>query len=399
MLGNARPQARVAAAARSAGGSDRSAEHGHGRRRAHLLGEVRPLLRGGARIVPMEEGRYTVAAEHVEPLHRRAHDRVAGVLGTTFTGQMDDLESINELLARLEHGARPARAPARRRGIGGFISPFSQPELELGLPPSHGALDQRLKPQVRPGVPGHGNGRVPRRLGPARGARVPHQLPRRRHAQLLAELLAPDRRGVLQYFKFLRLGRARLRADRREHARQRADARERARRDRGPGARSATARCSRSSPCARRPATIDLFTLSPLLRERGWIVPPTRCRRTPSTSRAAHGRQGELLARHGRDALPRRRRACARCLRSGRACIRGRSAPPPGLLSLHPAAAASDPTWPLRGCGAARGGSVELALAATVDQQHRPDHDDHDQHNPAGDVAQFVMHGLCGRFF
>ena len=30
------------------------------------------------RVVPMEDGRYTVAAEQVEPLHRRAHDRAWG---------------------------------------------------------------------------------------------------------------------------------------------------------------------------------------------------------------------------------------------------------------------------------------------------------------------------------
>ena len=44
-----------------------------------------------ARVVPMEEGRYTIGAEQVEPLLDERTIAVAGLLGTTFTGQMDDL--------------------------------------------------------------------------------------------------------------------------------------------------------------------------------------------------------------------------------------------------------------------------------------------------------------------
>ena len=55
-----------------------------------------------ARVIPLEEGRYTIAAAQVEPLLDERTIAVAGVLGTTFTGQMDELGSINDLLALVE---------------------------------------------------------------------------------------------------------------------------------------------------------------------------------------------------------------------------------------------------------------------------------------------------------
>ncbi len=82
------------------------------------------------RVVPMQEGRYTIGAEQVEPLLDERTIGVAGVLGTTFTGQMDDLASIDALLARVEaeQGWRiPLHVDA---ASGGFITPFSEPDLE-----------------------------------------------------------------------------------------------------------------------------------------------------------------------------------------------------------------------------------------------------------------------------
>src|SRR6202140_3266186 len=86
--------------------------------------EVRP------RVVPMSEERYTIAAAEVEPLLDENTIAVAGLLGTTFTGQMDDIASINELLARVEsqHGWHiPLHIDA---ASGGFIIPFTHPDLE-----------------------------------------------------------------------------------------------------------------------------------------------------------------------------------------------------------------------------------------------------------------------------
>ena len=82
-----------------------------------------------ARVVPMEDGRYTISATEVEPLLDDRTIAVAGLLGTTFTGQMDDLTSIDALLTRVnsEQGSSiPLHIDA---ASGGFITPFSQPEL------------------------------------------------------------------------------------------------------------------------------------------------------------------------------------------------------------------------------------------------------------------------------
>ncbi len=83
-----------------------------------------------ARVVPMEEGRYTVGAEQVEPLLDERTIGVAGLLGTTFTGQIDDLASIDALLSRVE-SEKGWRIPLHiDAASGGFIVPFSQPQQE-----------------------------------------------------------------------------------------------------------------------------------------------------------------------------------------------------------------------------------------------------------------------------
>jgi glutamate decarboxylase len=83
-----------------------------------------------ARVVPMEEGRYTIGAAEVEPLLDERTIGVAGLLGTTFTGQMDDLASIDALLMRVE-SERGWHVPLHiDAASGGFLMPFSQPDLE-----------------------------------------------------------------------------------------------------------------------------------------------------------------------------------------------------------------------------------------------------------------------------
>jgi glutamate decarboxylase len=89
------------------------------------------------RVIPMEEGRYTIDAEQVEPHLDERTIAVGGVLATTFTGEMDDLHSINDLLARVEH-ERGWRIPMHvDAATGGFIVPFSQPDLEWDFRLSH----------------------------------------------------------------------------------------------------------------------------------------------------------------------------------------------------------------------------------------------------------------------
>ena len=92
-----------------------------------------------ARIVPMEEGRYTISGTEVEPLLDENTIGVAGLLGTTFTGQMDDLRSIDAVLTRVqsEQGWQiPLHIDA---ASGGFVLPFSEPEEEwdFRLPSVH----------------------------------------------------------------------------------------------------------------------------------------------------------------------------------------------------------------------------------------------------------------------
>ena len=89
------------------------------------------------RVIPMEEGRYTIAAEHVEPLIDERTIGVAGVLATTFTGGMDDLRSINDMLARVERD-RGLRVPMHiDAATGGFILPFSEPDEAWDFRLSH----------------------------------------------------------------------------------------------------------------------------------------------------------------------------------------------------------------------------------------------------------------------
>ena len=77
------------------------------------------------RIVPLQEGKYVIGPEDVEPLIDENTIGVAAVLGTTFTGHADDIGGINELLVELKSEARTRRADARRR---------RQRRLRLALP-------------------------------------------------------------------------------------------------------------------------------------------------------------------------------------------------------------------------------------------------------------------------
>jgi glutamate decarboxylase len=160
------------------------------------------------RIVPLREGRYTISAAEVEPLLDERTIAVAGVLGSTFTGQMDDLGSLDALLTRVasERGWQiPLHVDA---ASGGFLIPFSQPDLEW---------DFRL-PSVRSiNVSNHKFGLVYPGMGTVlfRDRSVlPDELVF--HINYLGgdmpnyslNFSRPSNSVVLQYFNFLRLGRA-----------------------------------------------------------------------------------------------------------------------------------------------------------------------------------------------
>jgi glutamate decarboxylase len=226
-----------------------------------------------ARVVPMQEGRYTIGASEVEPLLDERTIAVAGLLGTTFTGQMDDLRSLDALLARVE-SERGWQIPLHvDAASGGFLIPFSQPELEW---------DFRL-PRVRSiNVSNHKFGLVYPGMGTV-VFREESDLPEELifHINYLGgdmpnyslNFSRPSSSVVLQYFNFLRLGRsgyARIVSDVLTNAQALATR---------LGAIEGLELLNDASTFpivvlrAADPEAIDLVLVSHVLRERGWIVP------------------------------------------------------------------------------------------------------------------------------
>jgi glutamate decarboxylase len=226
-----------------------------------------------ARVVPMGAERYTIGADEVEALLDERTIAVAGLLGTTFTGQMDDLVSINELLASVQerNGWRiPLHIDA---ASGGFIIPFSQPELRW---------DFRLS-QVRSiNVSNHKFGLVYPGMGTVvfrDASDLPQELVF--HINYLGgdmpnyslNFSRPSSSVVLQYFNFLRLGRSgyeQIVQNMLTNAQ--ALARELAAIEGleliNDGSDFPIVALKASDPSA-----IDVTVLSYRLRERGWIVP------------------------------------------------------------------------------------------------------------------------------
>ena len=159
-----------------------------------------------ARVIPMEEDRFTISAEQVEPLIDERTIGVAGLLGTTFTGQQDDLGSIDELLTRLE-SEKGWRVPLHiDAASGGFIAPFARPEQEW---------DFRLSSVRSINVSNHKFGLVYPGMGTVvfrDASDLPEELVF--HINYLGgdmpnyslNFSRPSSSVILQYFAFLRLG-------------------------------------------------------------------------------------------------------------------------------------------------------------------------------------------------
>jgi glutamate decarboxylase len=82
------------------------------------------------RIIPLQENKYVIGPDDVEPHLDENTIGVAAVLGTTFTGNADDIVGINELLVetRNEKGLDiPLHIDA---ASGGFVWPFLYPDSE-----------------------------------------------------------------------------------------------------------------------------------------------------------------------------------------------------------------------------------------------------------------------------
>jgi len=82
------------------------------------------------RIVPLRDGKYTIGPGDVEPHVDENTIGVAAVLGTTFTGHMDDIVGINKLLVDLK-GDKGLDVPLHvDAASGGFVWPFLYPDSE-----------------------------------------------------------------------------------------------------------------------------------------------------------------------------------------------------------------------------------------------------------------------------
>jgi glutamate decarboxylase len=90
-----------------------------------------------ARVAPLTDGSFVLRAADVQARVDENTIAVAGLLGTTYTGQMDELGEINELLAGLERD-RGWHVPIHiDAASGGFIVPFTRPELAWDFRLSH----------------------------------------------------------------------------------------------------------------------------------------------------------------------------------------------------------------------------------------------------------------------
>jgi glutamate decarboxylase len=80
------------------------------------------------RTVPLREGKYVIGPEDVEPHIDENTIGVAAVLGTTFTGHMDDIPGIDKLLVDLK-AEKGIDVPIHVDGAsGGFTWPFLHPD-------------------------------------------------------------------------------------------------------------------------------------------------------------------------------------------------------------------------------------------------------------------------------
>ena len=148
------------------------------------------------RIVPLQEHKYTIGPEEVEPHLDENTIGVAAVLGTTFTGHRDDVVGIDKLLGAIRGAHRPLRTPSRRRRQRRVRLAVPLPGLRVGLPARPRALHQRVRAQVRTRLSGHRLAHLPRAQRPQRGPGVHGELPRQGRRDLHPQLLHRRRDGA-----------------------------------------------------------------------------------------------------------------------------------------------------------------------------------------------------------
>ena len=81
------------------------------------------------RVIPMSPERFTISPDDVAPLIDENTIAVGTVLGTTFTGQLDDIAGINDLLKKHKQTTDQDIPIHVDAASGGFVVPFVQPDL------------------------------------------------------------------------------------------------------------------------------------------------------------------------------------------------------------------------------------------------------------------------------
>jgi len=226
------------------------------------------------RVIPLTPERHVIGPDEVEPLIDENTIAVGAILGTTFTGQVDEIEGIDGLLRRVkaEKGWDiPIHVDA---ASGGFIAPFSYPELKW---------DFRLE-QVRSiNVSNHKFGLVYPGMGSVVFRdmdAVPDELVFKitylggEMPNYSLNFSRASNAVLLQYYNFLRLGHKgyeRIAANLMENAGE-------LEKTLTAGGRFELLNDARYLPVvvvrpAEKDGGVDVFELSERLRERGWIVP------------------------------------------------------------------------------------------------------------------------------
>jgi glutamate decarboxylase len=226
------------------------------------------------RVIPLTPDRHIVGPEEVRPLVDENTIAVGAILGTTFTGQIDEIEAIDEMLRDLKR-EKGWDVPIHVDGAsGGFIAPFSYPEVKW---------DFRLE-QVRSiNVSNHKFGLVYPGMGSVLFrdiSVVPEELVFKINylggemANYSLNFSRASNSVLLQYYNFLRLGRE---GYERIVGNLMANAGELEKALTASG-RFELLNDSRYLPVVvvrptEKDGGVDVFELSERLRERGWILP------------------------------------------------------------------------------------------------------------------------------
>ena len=147
------------------------------------------------RLVPMEGDRFHLSADEAVKLCDENTIGVVAILGSTFDGSYEPVAEICAALDAFQAATGHRHPRPRRRRVGRVRRPVPRSRARLGLPPPARRIDQRLRAQVRPRLSRASAGSSGATRPRSRGPDLLGQLPRRQHADVRAQLLAPGRAG------------------------------------------------------------------------------------------------------------------------------------------------------------------------------------------------------------